>query len=207
MTRLMFRIALGLTALFALTQVAARIQPINRAAETALNTCAAPCWRGIQPNVTSKTDAVAQLNAAFGSAPERPLCFTTLSGVCDLYQWALSDDPQMTTGIQIVDEKVEQVAAKSPGFTLGELVLTVIGRQQRLSATEMGYGFHTLYVWLAFAHSSIGVSAQVECPSAYAHLLQAPVDSIVIQPPADDELRLPTTFGDFRQMFYRLCER
>ncbi|HVU09693.1 MAG TPA: hypothetical protein VHD90_00390 [Phototrophicaceae bacterium] len=207
MTRLIFGIALSLTALFALTQVAARVQPINTAAAAALNTCAVPCWRGIEPNVTSKIDAVAQLNAAFNSEPERPLCFTTLSGVCDLYQWALPGDPQITTGIQIVDEKVEQVAAKAPGFTLGDLVLTVSAHQQRLSATEVGYGFNTLYVWLSFAHSSIGVSAQVECPSAYVDLLQAPVDSIVVQPPADDALRLPTTFGDFRQTFYRLCEQ
>src|SRR5579871_866938 len=97
MTGAISKTALCLAALFALTLVAARLQAPAVSAAAGFSNCTSSCWQGIQPDVTSKTDAVAQLNATFGSQPKRPLCFTTLSGVCDLYEWALPSSPQTTT--------------------------------------------------------------------------------------------------------------
>lgn len=207
MIRLAFGIGLLFTMLFAVAIAAFRAQPPNTFPEAEIGRCATPCWQGIQPGITTKQVAVTRLTASNGFDPVSPECYSPSMTPCELYQWHSPENVQMWTGIQTERGVVVTIDTKTPGFTLGEALLSLNNLHHSLYSFQLGHNLDWLYLWLSFSDSSISVSAQSTCPNSFFAMMQTPIDTIAIQSPDQNRLHEPMTFGVLRGMFYGLCEQ
>jgi hypothetical protein len=207
MTRLMIAITLLFVPLFTVLMVAVRTQPPNMLPQEEIGNCSTPCWQGIQPGITSKQIALTRLTIAHGYDPIRPVCYSPSMTPCELYHWVSPENVHIWTGLQTQHDLVVSLEAKTPGFTLGDALLSLDDLHHDLYAFQIGHNLDWLYLWLSFSDASISVSAQATCPTSFFAMLQTPIDTVTVQSPSVGRSHEPMTFGQMRQMFYDLCEK
>ncbi len=204
MIRLVGVTALALTLLFVAVLGAAKLQPPGAIPE--LRGCAVACWWGVEPSVSREQDARETLTAAIGARPIRPECFSASLAACNLYLWVAPGDPASRTQVQLDGTTVQTVAAQAPGFKFGDVLLSMDALGKELDRVAAGFSLGNLYLLVTFARYSTSVSVSVACPVTYYALLQAPVESIVVQAPDADLPAQTTSFAALHQVFLRLCE-
>ncbi len=208
MTRWLAGVAAFLIAAFALLLGSFRIPSVQAQSQARLDACAAPCWEGIQPGVTTGADALIRLTSASGAEPALLPCYNTELLPCELYQWrgAGDDDTAARTGVQVQQQRVRLITTQSPGLTLGDLLLTLRQLRAPFYEVQVGYTIDKLYLWLVFGESSVRLSAVTDCPTTYRDLMHVPVARLVLQEPQHTLQHPPMLFTSVRQTIYRLCE-
>jgi hypothetical protein len=208
MARGLAALALLLTLCFALALVAFRLPSLGAAPAARLDTCDAPCWEGIQPGITTRTDALDRLTRSSGVEPSLAPCYNANNPLaCDLYQWKLPDEIAIRTGMQVEHETVRLITAQSPDLTLGDALLMLRQYDLPLYEIQVGYSVDTLTLWLGFSNASVRLSASSPCPTTYRDLMHTSLARIVFQEPEPPRPLIPATFSLVRETVYQLCER
>ena len=206
--RLSFGLTVVLAVMFTLVLAAFRAQPPpNPLPEIEGAPCTAPCWQGIQPGITPKETALTRLTAFKGFAPIRPMCYGPSVTPCENYHWVSPENVHIWTGLRTQHDLVLTVEAKTPGFTLGEALLSLDNLPHGFHTFQLGRNLNVLYLWLSFSDASISVSAESPCPASFFTLMHAPVDTVTVQAPYDGQQHIPVTLGRLRHAIYDLCEQ
>jgi len=206
-TRLSLWIALLFVPLFAIVIVALRAQTPNTLPEAEFGRCSTPCWQGIQPGFTSKPDALTLMNNAQGFNPIKPECYSPSMTPCELYHWVSPENIHIWTGVQTQHGLVVSVEAKTPGFTLGDMLLSLDSLHHGLYSFQMAHNLDWLYLWMSFSEASISIGAQSTCPNSFFSMLQTPIDNVTVQSSSPNRPHEPMSFGLLRRMYYDLCEK
>lgn len=208
MVRLLARLALLLIFGFALALATFRLPSFGLVPAARLDACDAPCWEGIQPGITTRTDALDVLTRLSGFEPSVAPCYNANNPLaCDLYQWKLPDEIAIRTGMQVEHEKVSLITAQSPDLTLGDALLALRQYDLPLYEIQVGYSVDTLTLWLGFSNASVRLSASTPCPTTYRDLMHTPLARIVFQEPEPPRPLVPATFSLVRETVYQFCER
>ena len=197
--------ALALTALFALALALVHAQPPDPRLDADFGGCAA-CWQGVQAGVTLRPQASALLSAAMGVPPIQPPCFSLSDAACGTLLWISPRDSANRTQIQFDQDTAQTIFNQSPGFTVGDALVTLDRLHQQLYDVAAGFQRSTLFLQVTFARASLTLSATVLCPADYTALLWTPVDLVVVQPPASSGSLAPTSLAFLRRAFARLCQ-
>src|SRR5579862_4651835 len=166
--------ALLLTALFSLALGALHLQPRIDLAQVGFESCAAPCWHGMEPGFTSYDDASARF-AAIGWKADDSFCIILSSGCTD-FRWWNPDQLGEWAGVHFHVTQIDGIVIETPGLTLGQLL-------QKFGTPSTAYQYgdsNGRVIFYSALWSGIGAAVVMRCPITYAALLQKPIEAIVL---------------------------
>jgi len=193
--------SLLLTLLFAGALATLHVQPPPSSdTQGYLGGCAMPCWQGVQPGVTARSDALRELKARGWAL--RGQCNAAVYDLCDLFMREGSD---LVAYIYVGADQVKQIALFRSGMTLGDVWLA-LGSPQYAAISPTSYRAAFLNMALWFSPSEISTRTTYPCPSGFAEMLRFPVSTILVW--ANGTAMQGTIFGsvgDLRQAMQRVC--
>ena len=191
MIRLLLLTSLLLTLLFGLILGGIRLQPqdgspIMMTFGTPEDACTMPCWRGFQPGVTGRANALALLTSFDWELLTLPDCAELPLDHCSIFYLRNTADERQMTEIDVLREQVNVITLLNPAFTLGDALL-VFGQPDR-GTYQVDYDYvrrryGRFYVWLWFNSFGISMRAHVTCPANFRDLLSAPITAAILQQP------------------------
>jgi hypothetical protein len=197
------------TVLFVGVLGAARMQPFGDHVSARFGDCNIPCWRGVKPGATPIEDAVTRLTAVNGSQPDRHPCSGTPITPCYHYTWRSGDQGLLSTDLEFHPGVYEVITAHTPGFTLGEALLTLDDMGVRFYGAYPGYEADQAFNFqLLFENSRLTLFTAAPCPGSYFTLMQTPLKSLNVNYPNLNMRYAPDlSFAAIRRMFFQLCMR
>ncbi len=202
------RLSLFLVGLFGLLLGAIRLEALNDRVIVNLGDCPAACWQGVEPGKTLSGDALRHLSALYGFPPNLSPCTDLLTNYCERYTWRSETPPGTTTQLTIVHDRIRSVVVSPPGFTLGEVILSLGTHYAGFSGASSALANRHFSFQLGFDETRLGLSLALPCPATYLALMQTPIANFSIGLPIPNPQRYYDlySFAAVRRVFFHGCE-
>ena len=199
MLRLLASAAL-LTTLFTLVVVGIRLQPTDHLAASFFGDCAAPCWDGIEAGSTARSDALAHLKTLGWNLQGD--CNAAVYDSCDDFT---RDDSAQEAFVYVQADQVIEIAIFNAGFTVGDVWLDYGAPEAPgIAPNSSALAFLNTSLW--FDRAKISTHFNLPCPSPFADVLRAPIDSLLVWTPGTAmEGTVTGTLADLRRQFHQAC--
>ncbi len=206
--RSFYGFTLLITALFAAALSLVRMQPYRDHVSPNFGDCAMPCWKGVQPGATPLQDMLTRLTDANGTEPARIPSSGTPTSPCIRFTWRSGAAGLIDTDLEFQRGVYEAITAYTPGFTLGEVLLSLDALEIRYYGAYPGYeANHEFNFQLLYDNSRLVLFTAAPCPGSFFALMQTPVKTLGVNAPSLNMRYAPDlSFAAVRRMFYQICE-
>ncbi len=199
MLRLLASAALLIT-LFTLIVVGIHLQSPDHRATSFFGDCAAPCWDGIEAGDTARSDALAHLKT-LGWLLQGD-CNAAVYDSCDDFT---RDDSDQEAFVYVEADQVVEIAIFNAGFAVGDVWLAY-GAPEAAGIAPHPIPGDFLNTSLWFDRAKISTHINLSCPSPFADVLHAPIDSLLVWTPGTAmEGTVTGTLADLRRQFHQAC--
>jgi hypothetical protein len=203
MIRPLIAVSLLISALLALLIGTIRSQPPPPLPDPLLGDCATPCWIGIEPGITTNSQAVTRLRT-IGGFQLPPECLGAQFETCTTFHGYSSSAPT-AIDLSVQQGRVTQIRQYHPGFGI-QVILAALGQPDSL-LYQMHYdiGLTTFTLWFGYNQPKLGVYVTVRCPASYDLLMHIGVDWAALYAPDYQMPSLTFDPGEIRRALRREC--
>ncbi len=199
MLRLLASAAL-LTVLFTLIIAGLRLQPPDHQVTSFFGDCAMPCWKGVEAGGTARSDALAHLKTLGWNLQGD--CNAAVYDSCDDFT---RDDSDQEAFVYVQANQVIEIAIFNAGFAVGDVWLAY-GAPEAAGIAPDPDPLAVLNTSLWFDRAKISTHINLFCPSPFADVLRAPIDSLLVWTPGTAmEGTVTGTLADLRRQLHQAC--